>query len=104
MCCFSPSLQPPRNKQNIHSCKDQVHWPLLKEDCQQLTQSCTICKELNPKTPINLNIDPSTPITSLQPFESVGLDMFSWKNINYLLVVDRISGNIFVEVLSKSAK
>ena len=50
------------------------------------------------------NIDPVTPIISLQPFESVGLNMFSWKNVNYLLVVDKMSGYIFVETLSKNAK
>ena len=76
----------------------------MKEDCQQLTQSCTVCKELNPKTPINPNIDPATPIINLQPFESVGLDMFTWKNVNYLLVVDRMSRYIFVETLNKNAK
>ena len=30
--------------------------------------------------------------------------MFSWKSNNYLLVVDRMSGYIFVENLQKSAK
>ena len=45
--------------------RTRYYWPSLKEDCQQLTQSCTICKELNPKTPINSNIDPTTPITNL---------------------------------------
>ena len=84
--------------------RTRYFWPSMKEDCQQLTQSCQICKELNPKTPINPNIDPVTPITSLQPFESVGLDMFTWKNVNYLLVVDRMSGYIFVETLNKNAK
>ena len=53
---------------------------------------------------MNPNIDPATPITDLQPFESVGLDMFVWKNVNYLLVVDRMSGYIFVETLHKSAR
>ena len=77
---------------------------MMKGDCQQLTQSCQVCKELTPKTLINPNIDPVTPIKSLQPFESVGLDMFSWKNVNYLLVVDKMSGYIFVECLSKNAK
>ena len=84
--------------------RSRYYWPSMKEDCQQLTQSCQICKELNPKTPINPNIDPVTPITSLQPFESVGLDMFTWKNVNYLLVVDRMSGYIFVETLNRHAK
>ena len=49
--------------------RTRYYWPLLKEDCQQLTQSCTVCKELNPKTPINPNIDPATPITHLRPFK-----------------------------------
>ena len=30
--------------------------------------------------------------------------MFSWKANNYLLVVDRMSGYIFVEQIHKSAK
>merc|ERR1712089_30118 len=84
--------------------RSRYFWPSMKEDCQQLTQSCQVCKELNPKTLINPNIDPVTPITSLKPFESVGLDMFSWKNVNYLLVVDRMSGCIFMETLNKNAK
>ena len=45
--------------------RTRYYWPSLKEDCQQLTQSCTVCKEFNPKTPINPNIDPTTPITDL---------------------------------------
>ena len=57
-----------------------------------MTQSCSVCKELNPKSPTNPNIDPEQPITDLQPFEAVGLDMFLWKLNQYLLVVDRMSG------------
>ena len=84
--------------------RTRYYWPSLKEDCQQMTQSCKVCKDLNPKAPINPNIDPTPPITDLRPFESVGLDMFSWKSNNYLLVVDRMSGYLFVENLQKSAK
>ena len=69
----------------------------MKEDIQQLTQSCTVCKELNPKARTNPNIDPEQPKTDLGPFESVGLNMF------YLVVVDRMSGYIMVENLAKSA-
>ena len=56
--------------------RTHYYWPSLKEDCQQMTQSCSVCKELNPKAPTNPNIDPEQPKTDLQPFESVGLDMF----------------------------
>ena len=64
--------------------RTRYYWPSLKEDCGQMTQLCTVCMELNPKAPINPNIDPTTPITDLRPFESVGLDMFSWKSNNYI--------------------
>ena len=40
-----------------------------------------VCKDLNPKSPANPNIDPEQLKTDLQPFESVGLDTFSWKGI-----------------------
>ena len=29
--------------------RTRYYWPGMKEDIQQLTQSCTVCKELNPK-------------------------------------------------------
>ena len=68
-----------------------------------MTQSCSVCKELNPKSPTNPNIDPEQLITDLQLFGAVGLDIFSWKLNQYLLVVDRMSGYIIVENLMKSA-
>ena len=55
----------------------RYYWPNLIEDCKQMTQSCSVYKELNPKAPTNPNIHPEQPITDLQPFEVVGLDMFS---------------------------
>ena len=45
--------------------RTRYYWPSLKEDCQQMTLSYKVCKELNPKAPINPNIDPTTPITDL---------------------------------------
>ena len=63
-----------------------------------MTEGCDIYKELNQGPRGNPNVDPSTPITDLIPFQSVGLDMFTWKQVNYFLVVDRMSGYIFVVV------
>ena len=73
----------------------------MKEYIQQLTQSCGMCKELNPNARTYPNIDPEQPKTDLGPFESVGLNMFSWQGKFYLLVVDRMSGYIIVENLAK---
>ena len=59
---------------------------------------------MNPKVRTNpTNIDPEQPKSDLGPFKSVGLDVFFWKGINYLLVVDRMSGYIIIENLNKSA-
>ena len=70
----------------------------MKEDCQQMTQLCLVCKELNPKAAANPNIDPEQPKTDLQTFKSVGLGMYSWKWNQCLLVFDRMSGYIMVEI------
>ena len=51
----------------------------------------------------NPQLEPEIAKGDLQPFESVGLDMFSWKGNNYLLIVDRMSGYIFVENMKKNA-
>ena len=51
--------------------RTQYYWPGMKEDIQQLTQSCTVCKELNPKARTNPNIDLEQPKTEVGPFESV---------------------------------
>ena len=56
-----------------------------------------MCKDVKPKAPANSKIDPEQPKTVLQPFELVGLDMFSWKGDKYLIIVDRISSYIMVE-------
>ena len=74
----------------------------MKEDIQQLTQLCPVCKELNPKARTNPNINPEQPKTDLGPFKSVGLDMFTWQGKFYLLVVDRMFRYIMVENLAKS--
>ena len=56
---------------------------------------------MNPRPLVNPNIELETPLRSLQPFESIGEDMFSWKGENYLVIVDRMSGMIFVDKMKK---
>ena len=68
-----------------------------------MVDECIVCKKLNQAPSSNPNIEPEIPITDLQPFESLGLDMFTWKGIQYLLIVDRLSGYIFVENLARHA-
>ena len=71
--------------------RTRYYWPSMKEDIQQLTQACPVCKELNPKARTNPQINPEQPKMDLSPFESVGLNMFTWQGKFYVLVVDRIS-------------
>ena len=81
----------------------RYYWPSMKEDTRRITETCEVCKELNPRPKENPNIEPENPKTNLEPFESVGLDMFSWKGDMYLLIIDWMSGFIFVEKIGKHA-
>ena len=83
--------------------RSRYFWPSMKEDAKRITENYQVCKELNPRPRTNPNIDPETPKTHLEPFESIGLDMFSWKGDQYLLIIDRMSGFIFVEKMGKHA-
>ena len=83
--------------------KTRYFWPGLKAQITTMIDNCTVCKKLNQAPSSNPNIEPEIPITDLQPFESLGLDMFSWKGIQYFLVVDRLSGYVFVENMTKHA-
>ena len=48
--------------------RTRYYWPSMKEDIQQLTQACSVCKELNPKVRTNPQIKPEQPKTDLGPF------------------------------------
>ena len=82
--------------------KSRYFWPGTKEMIKNLTESCDICKKLNPRPPANPNIEPEKPTTQLKPMESLRADIFSWKGVDYLLVVNWMSGYLFVFKLSKS--
>ena len=57
--------------------KSRYFWPGLKEEIKKMTTACETCREFNTRLKTNPNIDPETPFTDLQPFKSVGLNIFS---------------------------
>ena len=70
----------------------------MKEDITQMIQACSVYKEMNSKARTNPQIKPEPPKTDLEPFESVGLDIFSSAGKFYLLIVDRMSGYIIIKI------
>ena len=48
--------------------RTRYYWPSMKEDITQMTQACSVCKELNPKARTNPEIQPEQPKTDLCPF------------------------------------
>ena len=74
----------------------------MKEDCQQMTKSCMVFNDLSPKLSSQPKHRSRATKTDLQPFESVGLDMFRWKRIQNLFIVHRMSGYIIIENLNRS--
>ena len=59
--------------------KSRYFWPWMQEMIKNITENCDICKKLNPRPLANPNIQPEKQITQLQPMESLGADIFSWK-------------------------
>jgi hypothetical protein len=77
----------------IRRAKESVFYPGLTADIKKAVAACTICETFQmsiQKEPLMPHAAPS------RPFEKVGVDIFTFDNLDYLLTVDYLSG--FFEV------
>jgi hypothetical protein len=82
--------------QGITKCRERTHqsvwWPGINRQLGDIILSCPeCCKDRQPPT---LPLKPSE--YPKLPWETVGTDLFSWKESNYLLIVDYFSR--FIEI------
>lgn len=69
--------------------REYVFWIGLTKDVIDFVERCSVCQKTqrkNPKEPLILKCIPS------YPFEIVATDIFTLKNVDYLLIVDSYSG------------
>lgn len=82
--------------QGIVKCRERAHqsvwWPGLNSQLEDLVFSCTVCQKERRQRPEPLH---STPFPEL-PWQKLGADLFEWKGMKYLLIVDYFSR--FIEI------
>ena len=76
--------------------RDLVFWPGMKKDIKQLADSCEICLEAKPRNQKETLIQHAP---SSEPWEKLGMDLFTIENKNYLVTVDYYSNFWEVDLL-----
>ena len=78
--------------------KQSVWWPGMSVDLEKVVRSCAECSKYQPPRHEPLL---STPMPSL-PWQRIGSDLFEWKGVNYLLLVDYFSRWIEIAKLEQA--
>ena len=67
---------------------DLVFWPGMSREIKQLADSCKICLEAKPRNQKETLIQH---VPSDEPWEKIGVDLFTIANSDYLVTVDYFS-------------
>ena len=75
-------------------------WQGMNNDIEQISSSCTPCKEMRPSQQKEPMVDASEPMA---PMSHIGLDLFSFKGEEWLIMVCRYSGWPFAAKLETTS-
>ena len=76
--------------------RNLYYWPNMSSSIQQLIEACEECQTLRPSQHVSSHVHPP----SLEPMQSVSLDLFECKGKHYLVMVDRYSFCFWVKELN----
>ena len=79
--------------------KESVWWPGIRNDIDEKTSNCPICCKHRLQLPEPLL---HSPLPS-RPWQKVATDLFEWKKVDYVLVVDYYSRYIEVDKLTSTS-
>ena len=82
----------------LHRARNTAFWPKMTYNVQQLIEKCTICQEYGKSQPIIGTTQELPPFT----WHTLMTDMFYWKRMDFLIVVDVFSKYIIVRKLPNS--
>ena len=77
--------------------RESVFWPGITNDIKQLVKDCDICNKFQPEQPKLPLMQPDLPI---RPWEKLGIDIFEFKGLTYLMIVDYYSRFLVIRLLS----
>ena len=73
----------------IRRARDLIYWPGMQREIEQVAEQCKVCLEMKPRNQKE-TLTQHAPVD--QPWEKVGVDLFSIENRDYLVTVDYYSG------------
>ena len=73
----------------IRRARDLIYWPGMQREIEQVAEQCKVCLEMKPRNQKE-TLTHHAPVD--QPWEKVGVDLFSIENRDYLVTVDYYSG------------
>ena len=79
--------------------RNTVFWPKMTYDIQQLIKRCNICQEYGKSQPI---IGTTQELPPPFPWHTLATDMFYWKRMDFLIVVDVFSKYFLMRKLQNS--
>ena len=69
--------------------KSCIFWPGITGDIKATRENCMMCNRCAPSNP---DAPPKEPTVPKYPFQAICADYFSYKGVNYVIIVDRYSG------------
>ena len=79
---------------------DLVFWQGMSREIKQLADSCKICLEAKPRNPNETLIQH---VPSDEPWEKIGVDLFTITNRDYLVTVDYFSSFWEIDLLQTTS-
>ena len=79
--------------------QELVYWVGLNADIASYVDSCDTCKTMLPSRPD----EPLIVHTADHPMQKIGCDLFSWSGKDFLAIVDRFSGFLWIKQLRRTA-
>ena len=77
--------------------RESVFWSGITNDIKQLVKDCDICSKFQPEQPKLPLMQPDLPT---RPWEKLGTDIFEFKGLKYLMIVDYYSRFPVIRLLS----
>ena len=77
--------------------RESVFWPGITNDVKQLVKDCDTCNKFQPEQPKLPLMQPDLPT---RPWEKLGTDIFEFKGMKYLMIVDYYSRFPVIRLLS----
>ena len=80
--------------------REILFWPMINKEIEDMVSNCTVCMKFRKSNSNEELINRDLPDG---PWETLGVDIFFYKNINWLLTVDYFSKNVEISKLKDTS-